>query len=592
MANPYFSLLRTSWKYAGAGQKKYVFCYCIFICANILYSLNPILLGWFLGNIQKNASQAIYYTVLYAFTFIGLRLLELCLHMPARNMERQLAFNISRNYLLESYHQVLHLPVKWHQDHHSGATIHRIRKAYEALKTFFDRGYSYLQTICKFVFSMIAMLYFSPLFGTIAILLGWFTIWVIFKFNRSYISTLKEVNEREHMVAATLSDSLSNITTVIMLRLEKSMETGLLNKVQQIFPFFRRNMMLNSWKWFCADMLVALIYGVIAIGYMLQQWQPGRQVYVTGLVTLLGYVVQYTMVFRDILWQYTDVVQDNAHMQSASSIKEMYALEHRAEAMVQWPQNWQLIKIRNVSFSYQPLYKEEFSAQSLHRVHLDIRRGCRIALIGASGSGKSTLLGLLRGLHMPEPAAELTVNNKVFDVASLQSVITLIPQEPEIFENTIHYNITLGLPFSEADINKACDIACFTEVIKQLPGGIHSDIREKGVNLSGGQKQRLALTRGILAALASDIILLDEPSSSVDPRTEAAIYSNLFNAFPHKTIISAIHRLHLLSHFDYIYVFQKGTIAGEGTSEYLKANNAVFRELWNHQQETPGPNQQ
>jgi ABC-type multidrug transport system fused ATPase/permease subunit len=131
---------------------------------------------------------------------------------------------------------------------------------------------------------------------------------------------------------------------------------------------------------------------------------------------------------------------------------------------------------------------------------------------------------------------------------------------------------------------EVCDSAHFTEVIQNLPQGLASDIREKGVNLSGGQKQRLALARGVLAARDSSIVLLDEPTSSVDPRTEAMIYDGLFSAFHDKAIISSIHRLHLLPRFDYIYVLHQGRIAAEGSFEDLRAHNPIFRDLWRHQE--------
>jgi len=108
---------------------------------------------------------------------------------------------------------------------------------------------------------------------------------------------------------------------------------------------------------------------------------------------------------------------------------------------------------------------------------------------------------------------------------------------------------------------------------------------EKGVNLSGGQKQRLALARGILAARSSDIILMDEPTSSVDPKTEVLIYERLFDEFRDKAIVSSLHRLYLLSYFDWVYVLQNGRIVEEGSFEELRRNGIIFRELWKHQEE-------
>jgi ATP-binding cassette, subfamily B, bacterial len=203
--------------------------------------------------------------------------------------------------------------------------------------------------------------------------------------------------------------------------------------------------------------------------------------------------------------------------------------------------------------------------------------------VGESGSGKSTLLALLRGLYEPEPTVALSTDGKPQEWPALHEVVTLFPQEPEIFENSIAYNITLGLPFDDATIWQVCHTAHFTETAQQLPNGLASNIQEKGVNLSGGQKQRLALARGILAAKSSDVVLLDEPTSSVDPKTEVQIYEKLFEEFADKAVVSSLHRLHLLRYFDYVYVLERGRIVAEGRFDELRQSNPIFQELWRHQ---------
>ncbi|HEY9256562.1 ABC transporter ATP-binding protein, partial [Chitinophaga sp.] len=516
--------------------------------------------------------------------YFALKLVEWGFHGPARIMERQLAFNLSRNFLRERYHQALHLPVKWHQDNHSGSVINRIRKAYESLEEFFERGFMYLHALCKLLFSMIAMLYFSPLYGSIGIVMGVLCMWLLLRFDRPFIKTLNEMNEQEHVVSATLFDSLSNIMTVITLRLEKSMENGLLAKVQRIWPPFRKNTLINEWKWFVAEMVIALIYCVIAIGYIFQHWVPGEVFQVAGLVMLLGYVNQFTSVFQDAAWQYTDVVQYNTAVETATNISDAYTLQHRSDAAPELPANWKKINISDLNFSHLAAYDDGHAPQSLHELHILIEKGKKVALIGESGSGKSTLLAILRGLYEPEQTTVLTVDGGPLPLATLNQSVTLFPQEPEIFENTIEYNVTLGLPFSPEEVLAVCESAHFSEVVDMLPQGLASDIREKGVNLSGGQKQRLALARGILAARDSEVILLDEPTSSVDPKTEAMIYDKMFQAFADKAVISAMHRLHLLPQFDYIYVLNKGRVVAEGTFHYLRNNSAAFQELWKHQE--------
>ncbi len=589
MRNPYLYLLKTAWQYSGIHKKRYILIYFLFIVSILLSGLYPILFGWFVNKAQRDTQHILHFSILYACSYLGLKLLEWSFHGPARILEQKLAFEISQNFLQERYHQVLHLSAKWHQDHHSGATINRIRKGYEGLREFYEHGFQYIYVIGEFMMSVTAMLYFSPLFGGFALLIGVFNIFVIRAFDRPFVKALEEGNEKEHFVSSTLFDSLSNIMTVITLRLEKSMEIGLMHKVKQVFKPRLKGAILNEWKWFWSELLIALIYGVITLGYIYEHWEAGKAFYLGGLVTLLGYVSQFSSVFQNIAWQYTDIVQFSASIKAANSIVEDFQSEHRPDIATGLPAEWKKIQISNLNFSY-PMVEGSFQKRSnipkpnLSNLNITLHRGKRIALIGESGSGKSTLLSLLRGLYLPEKEVEIKIDDHEFTFARLNESITLFPQEPEIFENTILYNITLGLPYSSIQIEKACQAAYFNEVIEDLPKGLDSDIREKGVNLSGGQKQRLALVRGILAAEDSDLILFDEPTSSVDPKTESMIYEGLFKAFSDKAIISSLHRLYLLNQFDYIYILQKGEIMEEGTFENLRDHSALFQDLWKHQE--------
>lgn len=583
MKNPYISLLKISWKYAKRERKRLVLIYVMFIIANVIFSLNPLLLGWFIGKSQEDTSNIWQYALLYVSCYVLLKLAEWCFHGPARVMERKLAFTISRNFIQEKFHQTLHLTAKWHQDNHSGATINRTRKAYEALREFFDKGFTYVYTLAKFVFSVTAIVYFSPLFGSIAVCMGLFTIWIISKFDKPFIKTLRQVNEKEHEVTSNLFDSISNIRTVITLRLEKSMERGLMNKIRKVYRPFRKNAVINEWKWFVAEMLITLIYAVVVVGFIYQNWVPGQVFYIAGLVTLLGYVNQFTSVFQNVAGQYTGLVQYQTNIQEAANITEAFEKQHRADSPGSFPKKWDKLELKKLSFSHRASYDDQYSPQSLHNLNLHIQRGHKIALIGESGSGKSTLLSLMRGLYTPAQQTDFKIDGIQYPLDILNESATLFPQEPEIFENTLAYNVTLGLPCSDDEIMKVCEIAQLTEVINQMPEGLLTDIREKGVNLSGGQKQRLALARGVLAAKDSQLILMDEPTSSVDPKTEQLIYERLFKTFSDKAIISSIHRLHLLDQFDYIYLLDKGKIKDEGTFEQLLSDSEAFNQLWDHQ---------
>jgi len=291
-----------------------------------------------------------------------------------------LAFNISQNFLQELYFKAVHLPVQWHQDNHSGATINRIRKAYEALKKFFAHGYEYMHASAKFIFSFGAMLYFAPLVGLVALLLGLGIVLVIFLFDKPYIATLKEVNEKEHTLSSTLFDSLSNIITVITLRLESRMENIVMQRVDDILPPYKRNVRINEWKWFVVDMLVGVIYAIILIGYIYQNYVPNEIFLIGGLVTLMAYV--------HIAWMYTDIVNYDTDVKTAMNIINAYDALKTDTEIAPLPKNWQQIKINNLNF----LHHKDNTAIADHQkaglFNLDviIHKGQKIAFIGEKSS--------------------------------------------------------------------------------------------------------------------------------------------------------------------------------------------------------------
>ncbi|MEM0991420.1 MAG: ABC transporter ATP-binding protein [Bacteroidota bacterium] len=588
--NPYLATLRKAWQYATGHRKKFLFTYFLFIMSNISMASYPIFWGWFINELQLQGTDALRYAWWYGGIYLLIHLIDWAFHGTGRVLERELAFDVGQNYLEDLYHKAVHLSVGWHKDHHSGKTINRIRKAYEALKSFLDTGFRYIHTFGKFTFAFIAIIYFSPLFGSIAVLIGVLIVYIIFQFDKHYIKAATETNEREHVVSSTLFDSLSNIVTVITLRLEKRMEVGLSKRIRDVFPPFRRKVVVNEWKWFVTDMLVAVIYAITVIGYVYQNWTAGEVFLVGGLVTLVGYVNQFSSVFHDFAWLYTEVVQHDTDIKTADNINEAYASQHRAAQTKKLPSDWKSLHIQQLNFSHEAdhlagLEGTNNKVRGLQEVAIRIRRGEKIALIGESGSGKSTLLALLRGLYTAEAGVSVQVDDTTHEgLGIISHHVTLFPQEPEIFENTIEYNITLGLAFEQEEIENALATAHFASVLKELPKGLQANIQEKGVNLSGGQKQRLALARGVFVAKYSDIILLDEPTSSVDPKTEIQIYEQMFAQFQDKAIVSSLHRLHLLPKFDYIYVMDSGKIVAEGSFENLHRRSSIFQALWRHQE--------
>ncbi|MEM9931651.1 MAG: ABC transporter transmembrane domain-containing protein, partial [Bacteroidota bacterium] len=166
--NPYKFLLSFAWRYAEGMRLRYLLIYLMFTGVNVLISIQPIIYGLYINFLQKGEGEPIEGSMIYVGIYVAIIFGFWSLQWPARLMERRMAFDISQKLLLESYDKIIHLPLAWHREHHSGDTINRARKAYEALKNFFDNGFAYFQTIARMLIAIGGIMWFSPIFGLIA----------------------------------------------------------------------------------------------------------------------------------------------------------------------------------------------------------------------------------------------------------------------------------------------------------------------------------------------------------------------------------------------------------------------------------------
>ena len=567
--NPYFQLMKLSWRYTPKDKRKWFrLTYSFFFLVNMITAIYPIILGWFIESIQKSDSDPLGDAWLYVALYIGFTLLEWVFHGPGRLMERKLAFTMSRRFLLEVVGKNLQLPLSWHKEHHSGAVINRIRKASMGLRLFFENGFAYFNNGMRLLISIAAMIYFTPIFGILGLLLGVLSVYLTYVFDVRFVKSLNSYNEAEHQQFASTSDSITNVFTVKTLKLGNLVQSELKKKFDVMVKPYDANTIAGEWKWFLNALFVALIYGVIILGYVYSNYEENEVFYVGGLVTLIGYVGNFTNSYKGIVFMYTQLLQYNTDTCSVNNIHESYdklvAKNHRGEGKA-----FDELILTNMGFIYEakkdPGVENIEEQKGLFALDLTLRKGQKVALVGESGSGKSTLLALLSGLYPMAPGCRVVSDpDPSYAVEDLYESTMLLPQSPEIFENTVLFNLTLGFTYPDHEIQEACEIACLSGFIAELPKGLETEISEGGGNLSGGQIQRLALVRGILAAKRKDVILLDEPTSSVDKVMEKKIYQNLIRYFQDKILICSIHNQQLLPLFDYVYQLEEGRLLKEG----------------------------
>lgn len=578
MENHYGNLLKTSWKYAYGYRKKMILTYVMFVLSNIIWMAAPYVLSLILNQLQAGGDGMMLRVTWLLVLYASLDFWFWLFHGPARVMERTVAFHVVKHFNEDMFDIISKLPLKWHKDHHSGNTISRIRKASDALKDFTNSNFDNIATIVRVFISLGAIFLLLPKFGFLALGIGIAIIIMILKFDKFLVATLGEINEKTHIFESTFFDYVTNITTVITLRLEKLAKRETISKIQSIFPIWKKNIRVNEVKWFAMNMGLALMIFIILFTYIYERVSAGETVMVGSLMALYQYTERFSDTFYRLGWQYEQLVWRNTDIKAVNVIKKAY--EKLSKKFLENFElgDWKQIQIKNLHFKYED---QKHLKHTLHAVNVNLEKGLKIAFVGESGSGKSTLMTLIRGL---EEAGRVTVDidgRRFKSLKVISDTVTLIPQEPEIFENTIKYNVTAGIHHSAEELTEVCRLARFDSVVSRLPKGLNTDIKEKGVNLSGGEKQRLALARGIFAAKESQIILLDEPTSSVDSRNEIQIYKNLFEVFDDRCIVASVHRLNLLKMFDILYVFEAGKLVEKGDFNTLSQAGGLFEKMWN-----------
>tara|TARA_B100000745_G_C20144163_1_gene392344 strand:- start:252 stop:2039 length:1788 start_codon:yes stop_codon:yes gene_type:complete len=571
-------LFRRLWKAAEGARLKLGLSVGFLVLAFILRALEPLVLASLVNEIQRNGitPENLGHLLFISSWLVILVFFFLCARWIGHIFQFIAAFRARINHRAYLLTGVLGLGLGWHSARDSGDTIDKVNQSANGLYSFGEEMSDVIKMVIGFITSLIAVIYFSPVAGlvTMGLMIGMF--WIILLFDRALIPKYKTLNNYENKIVGKVFDTLSNITSVVVLRAQNAVFKDIRSSMEKPVDLYRKMWIQRQSKWWVAGMLFYLIiFGVL--GWYIYRAANGLAIAEAGSVAaLLLYLSRLGDSFFTATGVYGKVIQHKTSVQNAESIENDF-IEHRKTK--NGTKSWRELVLKDIHFQYDYTDGER---PHLNQVNFTVRSGERVALIGESGSGKTTFLKVLHGMY-PTAQASISFDGTAYTKTNFNDYdlkTTLVPQEPEVFSASIRENITLGLDYSEEEIFKATDLAQFTTVIHQLPRGLDSIINEKGVNLSGGQKQRLALSRALLFSNGKEVMLFDESTSSVDPETEVKIYKSIFDYFSGKTIIASIHKMNLLKYFDRILIFANGKIIDEGSFDELLEKNSKFRQDW------------
>lgn len=309
----------------------------------------------------------------------------------------------------------------------------------------------------------------------------------------------------------------------------------------------------------------------------------GGYLTIEGFVTvgmLMGFISYMSMLTRPIRQTGMQIGAALNSIAAGSRLNEILLQEQEDLESGRWFESFKgEIELKDLNFTYKGSNKS-----AINNLSLIIPSGKKVALVGPSGSGKSTLINLILGFYKPEKGLIKIdgVNLEDINLKQLRTATGLLSQDPFIFEGSILDNISFGNPkASLKDVNEALEQAILSDFIKTLPKGISTHIGEKGVRLSGGQKQRLAIARVLITN--PKILILDEPTSNLDKKTEDELQMSLNNVMRGRTVITIAHRLWTIEKSDIIAFINEGTIEDYGSHDYLYNNLDLYREFVNSQ---------
>ncbi len=574
----FMPLVKGAWEAIAEERPRFFLFIFLFVIAYTIDLLVPWAIGYTLSVfVEKGPSQEAFDSGLVGIGLYFLfRLGHTLFHHLARWVQARVAYVARINVMTKVFDALVDFPLSWHVKHHSGENLSRLQRSAGAIESMVGTYiWLIIEGLVKVLFAGIAIFALDFQVATSVITLAFITIFAMVLFNKRLIVIMRRNNMFSDKLSRVSVDCLSNVVTVKTLSLEEPVKYRLKSLKPEGLNLTRVISTFMELKWGSTGIGNALVISISLVIYFYNHGRSGAALDVAQVYVLLNYLDRIFQAIGSFTGYYSGIIEASTAYEDAISIFEDAEAFGKVGKLVHVANDWSEVKINDLNFSYVAGEK-----MGLNGVNVNFKRGEKIALVGPSGSGKSTLLKVLGGLILPDTYELGTDLQEGLRFNDLGPISLLLPQEPEIFSETFSYNLTMGEEFSSKELAFFISLCKLDSLVAKLSKGVDTSLAEKGLNLSVGERQRLSLARGLIRARKRDIILLDEPTSSLDPKTEKEIYLGLLYHFADRTVVSSCHRLNLIPLFDKIIVMSNSQVVEVGSYGELIDSKKHFYRMW------------
>lgn len=575
--------MRASWE-STTGIRVRLFTFIsLYIVAYSIDLLVPWAIGWILGVFVKQGltDAALREGLKGIGIYVALKMLYAATHHFGRYFQGTTSYNARFKKLEEVFTALISFPLKWHVNHHTGENLSKLHRSVGAIESVVSNYiWQIIDGVMKFFAATLLIFALDVEVAITVLVMGCITVMVMILFNARLTRNIRKNNRFYDRLNRTCVDYLSNIITVKTLRLEAPAISYLTEQRDEGFRLSRKIWKYQELKWGTIAVGYSLVMGTSLYVYFGNQRELGTAFDVAQVYVLLNYLDRIFAAIGSFTGYYGGIIEAATAYDDASTVLQESTILAQPRPTGNLPRDWNRLELRDITFAYGN------GTPNLKKISLSIKRGEKIALVGPSGGGKSTLLKVLAGMLAVQEGSACADGSHQITLDDVAHASILVPQEPEIFSETVRYNISFGQDFSERQMQKAVEICRIDHILQKLSHGWDSILEEAGLNISVGERQRLALARGILRVPGKDMLLLDEPTSSLDPLTEKQIFAGILHEFGQLTVITACHRLALVPLFDTIIFVKDGRIDEVGSFPELRAAGRGFAAAWSDYERT------